>query len=174
MFGRECPASPSEWLTWDDYDEVPVDLGDYFVEPYCPSLAKREHRVFLSTTSTSESFTWLYMCSKEMDSSGNIKVGPLISMHGTIQKKLCDMPMILKEKLNSKLVPGMIFRVDCCFAGVDYPNMLALDWMINEMQLVPVAQSFISDYPNDRPYANLLADGLREYVTKCKHPYYPV
>jgi hypothetical protein len=171
MYGRECPASPSEWLTWDDYDEVPADLGDYFVEPYCPSLAKTEHRVFLSTTPLSS--TWLYMCTKEMDLSGNIKVGPLISMHGTIQKKLCDMPMILKEKLNSKLVPGMIFRVDCCFAGVDYPNMLALDWMINEMQLVPVAQSFISDYPNDRPYANQLADGLREYVTKCKHPYYP-
>jgi len=95
-------------------------------------------------------------------------------MHSTIRKKLCDMPMLLKEKLNSKLVPGMIFRVDCCFAGVDYPNMLALDWMINEMQLVPVAQSFISDYPSDRPYANLLADGLSEYVTKCKHPYYPV
>jgi hypothetical protein len=68
----------------------------------------------------------------------------------------------------------MIYRVDCCFAGkVDYPGMLDHNWMINEMQLVPVAQSFISDYHYDSPYTNVLADCFLKYVTKCKNPYYP-
>jgi hypothetical protein len=177
---RECPASPSEWLNWDD--EVPVDLSDYYVEPFCPCLQKGEHRVFLSMPPTGNAFTWLYSCSAEVNLVGDMLVGPLTSVDNHVRRDLSEMPVKLKEQMRmsvpdvvTSLAQGMIYRVDCCFAGkVDYPGMLHHNWMINEMQLVPVAQSFISDYHYDSPYANLLADGFQKYVTKCKTPYYPV
>jgi hypothetical protein len=177
----ECPASPSEWLTWDDDDEVPVDLGDYFVEPFCPCLQEGEHRVYLTMASSGNGFTWLYSCSAELNMAGEILVGPLTSMENHVRRDLSEMSVKLKEQMRLSVpdvvtsqAQGMIYRVDCCFAGrEDYPHLLAFDWMINEMQLVPVAQSFISDYHHHSPYTNVLADGLHKYVTKCKNPYYP-
>jgi hypothetical protein len=177
MLVGECPDKPSEWLIWDS--EFPVEFSSFFVEPYCPCIAEEEHRIFPTMPQYGNSFTWLYSCSAELNLQGVMSIGPL-SIPNRLKSKLQEMPSMLRQQLSlvestvPSLLNGNIYRVDCCMAGeVDYEDLLENSWVINEMQLVPVAQTFISSYHHNGPQANLLADGFVSYIVKYHHPYYP-
>jgi len=179
MVQGDCPATPSEWLSWDN--ELPGELSPFFVEPYCPCIAETEHRVFFTMPPTGNCFNWMYMVSAEVNhNTGNYSIGPLSLPKDRLKNSLQEMPVALRNQLKlvaSKvpaLLQGNVYRVDCCMAGVDdYPDYLPRSWVIKEMQLFPVAQSFISSYHHNGPQCCMLADAFQSYIMKCQTPYYP-
>jgi hypothetical protein len=106
-----------------------------------------------------------------LDLQGVMSIGPL-SIPNRLKQKLQEMPSMLRQRLPlvestvPSLLNGNIYRVDCCMAGEEDYNLELLEnsWVINEMQLVLVAQTFITSYHHNGPQANQLADGLVSYI----------
>jgi hypothetical protein len=140
------------------------------VEPYTSELKTEELRIFCAPYSQGKSLTELFTCKTELTNNGEIhyKVGSFATLIGYPVYK-AKMANTLKAEVYSKMVAEfsaqmvrhLIFRLDM-FIGVDSDGKQKE--FLNEVDIFPAADPFLTDGKEDLEYILLLARATYSYI----------
>jgi hypothetical protein len=177
----EIAEKPMKWLDW--YKDA-LGCDHYLMEPYCPVLEKMEHRIIYRVPKKGSSLKHIAQTQANYEfESHKVAWTSVSSNMNTVNKfgvnnlsaKL--FPYLIKNPDGRSVngIKGLVYRIDL-FEQKDYSDIqteVGVKWMINEMHLVPISQTFITDYTTQEGILNDIADAYAEYIYFNYSPYYP-
>ena len=178
------PAQGKAFDTPNDYYASNETKIDVIIEPYCPELMTNEHRIFMMVPNTGKALTmFAYTQANYNFVTGRISYTPVIDTSQPVMELMFPaLSRLLLQQLRSSkntnmMTSGVVYRVDI-FRQKNLPVMVGVpktkQWRINEMELVPNAQTFITRLNTQGNILIELGKGFMNYIIDNYNQHYPV
>jgi len=176
-------ASGKKWASPNDYYDSENQSLDVFIEPFCRDLMENEHRIFMFVPNTKKAFNMFAFtqANLDFDETEISFTDPVDTTRKDMEKMFPNLSNLLVQQLQSSknthmMTSGLVYRVDI-FQQANLPRhddiKARKQWRINEMELVPNAQTFITKYNEQANFLNTLGGAFKNYIID-NYDNYPV